>query len=242
MISLEIVAARLEGLEETIIARLLDRAQFARNPIAYEAGRSGFSGAGDLSLFELRLRAHEEMDVQFGRFCVPEERPFCAGLTKSRREVHLPDTGLNLKDFDLISQTATLKPAYLNFLDALCPTGDDGQYGSSVEHDVHCLQAISRRIHYGALYVAESKYLASPALYQDLVKNGQKDKVIASLTRAEVEEAILKRVKTKVDQLQAAANPKIRTIIHPEIVVDFYKSTIIPLTKEGEWLYLRHRQ
>lgn len=31
----------------------------------------------------------------------------------------------------------------------LCAAGDDSNYGSSATRDIECLQAISRRIHYG---------------------------------------------------------------------------------------------
>ena len=52
---LDKIATDLEGLEETIIARLIDRAQFRRNRPTYQPGKSGFTGEGALSLFALRL-------------------------------------------------------------------------------------------------------------------------------------------------------------------------------------------
>ena len=69
------IAANLEGLEETIIFMLINRAQFAQNQMIYEPNASGFEGAEGRSLFEVRLRCHEEMDAEFGRFSAPEERP-----------------------------------------------------------------------------------------------------------------------------------------------------------------------
>jgi len=53
--NLDKIATDLEGLEETIIARLIDRAQFRRNRLAYQPGKSGFKGETELSLFALRL-------------------------------------------------------------------------------------------------------------------------------------------------------------------------------------------
>ena len=38
---LDTIAAHLEGLEETIISKLIDRAQFAQNLVVYEQGKSG---------------------------------------------------------------------------------------------------------------------------------------------------------------------------------------------------------
>ena len=39
---LNIIATMLEGLEEAIIARLIDRAQFRANEVIYLPGQSGF--------------------------------------------------------------------------------------------------------------------------------------------------------------------------------------------------------
>ncbi len=65
--------------------------------------------------------------------------------------------------------TGPIRQDYLAWLPRLCGTGDDGHWGSSVEHDVICLQALARRIHYGALYVGESKFSEDPAKFASLV-------------------------------------------------------------------------
>jgi chorismate mutase len=241
-VDLNLIAAQLEGLEETIISRLIDRVQYAGNHAAYEPGKSGFSGAGNQSLFELRLRSHEEMDAMFGRFCVPEERPFSKNLPKPRRMVNLPPLPLSIDDFDSVNCTADILPSYLNMLPALCGDGDDGQYGSSVEHDVHALQAVSSRIHYGSFYVAESKYRARPADFDRLVAMHDTEALTSMLTRPEVEKKIIERIEIKTETLQAGANREIRKLLPPKIVSQFYRDCIIPLTKKGEVLYLLNRK
>lgn len=41
---------------------------------------------------------------------------------------------------------------YVNHLiGAICPEGDDKNYGSAATKDIDCLQALSRRIHYGKI-------------------------------------------------------------------------------------------
>ena len=60
-------------------------------------------------------------------------------------------------DFEAVNLSADILSAYRAMVPRICPPGDDGQYGSSVEHDVHALQAIAHRIHYDAMYVAEAK-------------------------------------------------------------------------------------
>ncbi len=242
MLNLDRIAARLEGLEETIIYKLIDRAQFAENDIIYQPGKSGFDGSGDLSLFDLRLRRQEEMDSDFGRFCVPEERPFNRDLPESKRKVSLPATDLEVADFDSVNVTADILTAYMALLKKICLPGDDGEYGSSTEHDVYALQAIGRRIHYGALYVSESKYQSNPDAYDTLIENGDMEGLMRMLTRAEVEERILARIAKKVDHIQANINSEARRSIPPEAIMQFYRNHVIPLTKEGEIRYFLNRR
>jgi chorismate mutase len=239
---IETIAETLEALEETIILRLIDRAQFKANQIAYERGKSGFQGEKVKSLFELRLRYHEEMDAVFGRFLFPEERPFNRDLPEARRKVYGVPTSLDLPDYNAVNLTSEVKARYLSLVPRICRDGDDGQYGSSTEHDVYALQAISRRIHYGAMFVAESKYRLDRQVYDGLIRRNDRQGIGNHLTRPEVEEQICRRVVIKTDKIQAEANRRIRTLIRPEVVRDFYRNTVIPLTKEGEVLYLLHRR
>ncbi|MBN1664496.1 MAG: chorismate mutase [Deltaproteobacteria bacterium] len=236
------IAAVLEGLEETIIFMLINRAQFAANQVAYDPDRSGFEGGKGMSLFTLRLRYHEEMDAVFGRFCVPEERPFTRDLPNPKRRVTLPETGLFLPNYNSINLAEEIIDAYMNLIPCICPEGDDGQYGSSVEHDVMALQAIARRIHFGALYVAESKYQSDKIHYRTMIESEDRAGLLVALTRAAVEERILKRVADKVEHIQAEINPEVRRRIPSEAIMAFYRNHIIPLTKEGQVRYFLNRQ
>jgi chorismate mutase len=238
---LERIAADLESLEETIIAKLIDRAQFCRNRAAYRPGKSGFTGEAELSLFLLRLKYQEEMDARFGRFCVPEERPFNRGLPASQRTVTLPEHCLKIRDFDAVNLTADILASYLQRVPVICRPGDDGQHGSSVEHDVYAIQAIARRIHYGAMYVAESKYRAAPDTFQRAADQNDTEALMDLLTRPQVEARILRRVREKTAALQAPARTNTRHVIDPDTVCDYYADQIIPLTKTGEVRYLLKR-
>lgn len=241
-LDLAVIAARLEGLEETIIHKLIDRAQFAHNPSVYKKGESGFTGNfGSYSLFELRLVAQERMDSEFGRFCVAEERPFTKDLPPPRRVVNLPETGLYLDNFEKINLTEKILSSYLKLVPLFCKDKSDGHFGSSVEHDVYALQAIARRIHFGAAYVAESKYRAAPDLYDELIDKNDVGSMLIHLTRPEVEEKIIHRVGLKARALQSNVNHLIRNVINPDLIVSYYKEWIIPLTKEGEIAYLLNR-
>lgn len=236
--NLDRVAAVLEGLEETIIYRLLDRCQFARNAAAYQRGASSLPGLEDCSLLQARLHMQEEMDARFGRFMVPEERPFSAQLPAAQRTPPKASNEFSINNFDVVKQGEAILPAYDGLLTAMCPPGDDGHYGSSVEMDVSALQAIARRIHFGSLYVAESKYRAEPAEYLRLIQKRDQDGLMQLLTRQIVEERILARVREKIDYLQRSVNTRIRRVVDPELIMNFYRITIIPLTKQGEVAWL----
>ena len=239
---LDKIAADLEGLEETIIARLIDRAQFRQNLMVYQPGKSGFTGETELSLFALRLKYQEEMDACFGRFAVPEERPFNQNLPDAKRIVRLPENCLRLANYDAVNLTGKILASYLDLVPRICAAGDDAQYGSSVEHDVYAIQAISRRIHYGAMYVGETKYLSDPETFRKAVDAEDFNTLETLLTRPAVEQRILERVQEKVTVLQAAARIDTRITIDPGTVRAYYAAHIIPLTKEGEILYLLNRE
>ncbi|MCL2219543.1 MAG: chorismate mutase [Chitinispirillia bacterium] len=241
-LNLDHIASRLEGLEETIIHRLIDRAQWCVNEVAYAHGQSGFANEDLRSLFELRLWHHEEMDAKFGRFCIPEERPFSGGLPAPRRAVNIPETGLHIKDFDEVNFTGAVLASYRLLLHKICRPGDDGQYGSSVEHDVYAVQAIARRLHYGALYVAESKYQGDVGGYRKLIEKKDREALLEKLTRKEVEDKIIARVKEKVRQVQAKINKEVRVEVKSESIIVYYKDFLIPMTKQGQVIYLLNRE
>ena len=67
--------------------------------------------------------------------------------------------------------------------------GDDNNYGSAAMQDVLCLQALSKRIHYGK-FVAEAKFRADPEQYQRLIQNKDQDAIMHTLTSIDVEKKV----------------------------------------------------
>ena len=234
-----VVAARLEGFEETIILRLIDRAQFSADIGIYQPGNS---------FLENHEKPLQYQTVASGNYGFlfwairALRRPFNKDLPEPRRKVVLPDTGLHIQDFQKINLTAKILQDYLNLVPRICPAGDDGQWGSSVELDVYALQAIARRIHYGALYVAESKFRRDPEVYSRLIKEGNPSAILEKLTRKDVEDRIVSRVREKTVSIQTAVNPIVRKVIDPDIVVDFYRNSIIPITKRVKCLYSNRQE
>jgi len=240
-LTLDQIAGKLEALEDTIIYELIERAQFKLNPGIYMKGESGLSGNPNRSLFEIMFRMQEYIHALFGRFTTPEERPFNKNLPEARRSMIRPDSGLHIDDHDKVNLTREILPTYLQLVSLICEQGADGEYGSSVVADIAAVQAIAERVHYGAFYVAERKFLDEEKTYRKLIAASDIDGIMAQLTRPEVEAKILDRVKSKVAHVQEGANTKVRRLIAPDVVAQFYEDHIIPLTKEGEVLYLLNR-
>jgi chorismate mutase len=242
LLDLNYIALRLEGLEETIISKLIDRAQFGVNETIYETGKSGFAGEPSRCLFDLRMHYHEQMDALFGRFCAPEERPFTRNLPQPQRKVILLETGLQIDDMESVNFAGPIRTHYMKLVKDICRPGDDGQYGSSVEHDVYAIQAISRRIHYGAFYIAECKFRGDPDTFRKYIEARDTEKLEQMVTRKEVEDRIIDRVCQKTKETQKGVNRDIRQVIEAEIILQFYRDAVIPLTKQGEIVYLLHRR
>lgn len=235
------IATRLESLEETIIFKLIDRVQLGRNLPVYESRRFPLDGQEE-SLLNHMMRFHEETHAILGRYIVAEERPFFTDLPAPAEEMSSGrDEGLALDDFQTINLSHEIRDAYFALLDTVA-TGDDGEYGTTAECDIAALQAIARRIHFGSFYVAEAKFRGDPEKYTELILKKDRDGLMALLTRQEVEDRIIERIKEKVRSIQAISNPDIRKEIAPELVAKFYFDTIIPLTKVGEIAYLLNRK
>jgi chorismate mutase len=234
------MAAFLESFEEAIIWRLIGRVQFRHNPEVYEAGASGFANELADSLFDVRLRYQEQMDAAFSRYAVPEERPYSSKLPLAQRTVEKPEAVFPIGDYNLVNLMPEIVEAYCELVPKICRPGSDGNYGSSVEYDVFAVQALGCRIHYGSFYVAERKYRDAPEYYGDLLKEGDIGAVMSALVRPEVEDIIIRRVREKAETLQGYKTPS-RVYLDPAVVSDFFRDLIIPLTREGEVMYLMNR-
>jgi chorismate mutase len=241
-ISLNDISQTLESYEETIVFKLIDRAQYAANMVIYEPAKSGFEGAGNDCLLEIRLRFQEQMDTQFGKFCVPEERPFIKSHLTPRRKAMVDDRGILMEDCNVVNLTGDIMKGYQSLVPRICLAGDDGHYGSSVEHDVYALQAISRRVHFGSLYAAESKFTSDPESFSRLIAARDEEGLLKRLTRKEVEDKIILRIREKTESTQATVNRAIRRVIEPDIIANFYRECLIPLTKKGQVQYLLNRK
>ncbi|MCB9362586.1 chorismate mutase [Candidatus Woesearchaeota archaeon] len=229
------IAAHLEAKEDTIIMGLIERAQYGRNREAYDRPAKGFKT--NKTLFWQRMALLEAVDVQFGRFEMPEEVPFTQVHSLPLR-INPIRPALPVSKYHHINLTKQIANNYFTLLDQLCATDFDGHLGSSVEADVHVLRHLSERIHYGAFYVAQKKYDEQPETYRSLIDRDDQSSIEQLLTRPEKEEEIIRRVDEKARSFQQGVNLDVRKAVDPGLIVEFYRHSVIPLTKLGEVRYL----
>lgn len=240
-LNLDHVRQTLIRIEDTILFALIERAQWRRNRIIYRPGGFPELAEDGESLCGFLLRETEKVHARMRRYTSPDEIPFFSGLPEpllSRR-----DEGPAWLPGPLVNLNADIRRRYSEWaIPMLCREGDDGQYGSSAVCDVHCLQAISRRIHYGR-FVAESKYRENPNGFDVRIAEGDEAGLRRAITHPAVEREVVDRVRRKasayLSELRARgvqANPE------ADVVAAFYRDWIIPCNKEVQVRYLLGRR
>lgn len=229
----------LVRLEETIIFALIERAQFLRNLPVYETGRFGRSLEGR-SLCDFMLYECECSHAKVRRYTSPDEHPFFNNLPAPI----LPPIGYSENPLvpNQININARIRTIYeTTILDRITQNGDDEQYGSTAVCDVTCLQALSKRIHYGK-FVAESKCRKPSPILQQAMQKESRNEILDGITDAKVEREVLERVlhkaRTYTNELRQA---HMHHALEPEIIRDIYQDIIIPLNKEVQVEYILHR-
>uniref|UniRef100_A0A1D1XNK7 chorismate mutase n=1 Tax=Anthurium amnicola TaxID=1678845 RepID=A0A1D1XNK7_9ARAE len=245
ILTLDSIRHSLIRQEDSIIFSLLERAQFCFNPDTYDQNVffiDGFHG----SLVEFMLRETERLHAQVGRYKSPDEHPF---FVEDLPEPMLPpmqypkvlhpitdSININKKIWDMY---------FTDLLPRLVKEGSDSNCGSSAVCDTICLQALSKRIHYGK-FVAEAKFRASTDVYVPAIRAQDRDLLMHLLTYETVETAIKDRVEVKakifgqeIDGKNDGKPPVFK--IEPTLVADLYGEWIMPLTKEVQVEYLLRR-
>mmetsp|Transcript_2896 Transcript_2896/g.7950 ORF Transcript_2896/g.7950 Transcript_2896/m.7950 type:complete len:363 (+) Transcript_2896:99-1187(+) len=254
-LTLDDIRDKLIRQEETIIFALIERAQFTLNSVIYQSRGieiDGYDGGfSDFLLFEL-----EKVYARVRRYTSPDEHAFSP-------QESLPEPVLKRLEYprtlveNNINFNDELRQIYVQkIVPAICVDGDDQNYGSSAVCDVGCLQALSKRIHYGK-FVAEAKFQASEKEYTALIRKGDRDALWKLLTDSVVEERLLERVYKKACVIgqdvgsvisqsprDSASDLQVGQVtykLEPSLVVDIYRDHIIPLTKhvQVEYLLLR---
>lgn len=224
--------------------------QFPLNRNIYIAGAVPGIPRADLSFMDWYLMEQEKLQSLIRRYESPDEYPFFPDALQAPilesldypRILHPNDVNVN----------ARIKEYYTSeFLPAVCPDfghGDRGvsqeNYGSSATCDIACLQALSRRIHFGK-FVAESKFQSEPERFTRLIRSGDRDAIGDAITNKAVERTVLERLKLKAQTYGtdpcAAGGDSAQSKINVDAVVSMYENFVIPLTKVVEVDYLLQR-
>ncbi|KAF6816974.1 chorismate mutase [Colletotrichum sojae] len=240
---------QLIRLEDTITFHLIERAQFALNKTIYIPGALNIPNS-ELSFMDWYLCEQEKLQSIIRRYESPDEYPFFPEALQKQilKPLHYPRI-LHPNDVNVNDK---IKKFYVEtFLPALCPDfgrEDRGEsqenYGSSATCDIACLQALSRRIHFGK-FVAESKFQSDPEKYTKLIKAEDREGIAEAITNAAVEKKVLERLRLKCltygTDPSIGAGPENQAKIDADSVVALYKDFVIPLTKEVEVEYLMQR-
>ncbi|AQL00236.1 Chorismate mutase 3, chloroplastic [Zea mays] len=247
ILTLDSIRQVLIRLEDSIIFGLLERAQFCYNADTYDSNAFHMDGFGG-SLVEYIVRETEKLHAQVGRYKSPDEHPF---FSKDLPEPRLPPMQYPRVLHPIADSININKEIWKMYFDELLPRlvkeGSDGNAGSSALCDTTCLQALSRRIHYGK-FVAEAKFQESPEAYTPAIIAQDRDQLMNLLTYETVERAIEHRVEAKAKIFGQEVNigakdngsPPVYKI-RPSLVAELYSYRIMPLTKEVEVAYLLKR-
>ena len=148
------------------------------------------------------LREQERFQSLVRRYESPDEYPFFPDAIQTPilqpldypRILHPNDVDVNQK----------IKKRYIEVvLPRVCRKfgrEDRGEkqenYGSAAVCDVLCLQALSRRIHFGK-FVAESKFQQETERFVKLIREENREGIDAAITNASVERKVLERLGLK---------------------------------------------
>ncbi|KAL6596275.1 hypothetical protein ACP70R_047639 [Stipagrostis hirtigluma subsp. patula] len=254
-LSLDKVRDFLTREEDTIVFCLIERARYPLNRPAYDPVYLGAGRRLNASFAELFIRESEAVQSKAGRYQSLQEIPFFAYRVPFTLAPPYNFTTELYPAAAMVNANDAIWSIYFNeLLPLLAKNGNDGNYAVTVDSDLACLQALSRRINYGR-FVAEVKFRGDQQTYTSLIQAKDRDGLMKLLTSEVQEDVVKRRVERKAtvfgqiitldgpietgvkNSSQAQANLK----VDPAVVYKLYDQWVIPLTKQVEVEYLLHR-
>lgn len=203
--------------------------QFPLSATIYQPGGVQISGS-QLSLFDWILREQESLHSLVRRYQSPDECAFFpdALQTPILKPLEYP----SILHSNNVNVNQEIKQKYIDVvLPHVCNKfgrEDRGEkqenYGSAATCDVACLQALSRRIHFGK-FVAESKFQQETERFVALIRAGDREGIDAAITNEAVEKKVLERLrlKAKIYGTDPSAGDDAQTKINVGAVVSMYE-------------------
>ena len=202
----------------------------------------------DLSLADWLLAEQERLQSRVRRYESPDEYPYFPQVLE--KPILQPLSYPQILHPNDVNVNATIRKKYIEevlpeaFRDfAREDRGETREnYGSAATCDVMCLQALSRRIHFGK-FVAEAKFQKETERFVEMIKRGDRKGIDAAITDAKVERKVLERLglKAKTYGTDPTAEGTGNEKINVDAVVAMYAQVVIPLTKVVEVEYLMQR-
>jgi len=148
------------------------------------------------------LREHERLQSLVRRYQSPDEYPFFPDALQE--PILQPLNYPKILHPNNVNFNQKLKDSYVqHILPAACAKFDREErgeaqenYGSSALCDVSCLQALSRRIHFGK-FVAEAKFRKETERFVKLIRAEDRQGIDDAITDAKVEKKVLERLRLK---------------------------------------------
>ncbi|KAI0461576.1 chorismate mutase aro7 [Komagataella kurtzmanii] len=246
VLNLANIRQALVRMEDTVVFSFIERSQFYESPSVYAPNKykiPNFSG----SFLDWLLLQNEKTHSLVRRYESPDETPF---FPDQLEESFLPSLNYPpiLADYaDEVNVNDEIRTVYIEKIvpQIAAKKGDqDENIGSTACADVDCLQALSRRVHFGK-FVAEAKFQNEMARYTNLIRNKDIKGIEEAITDSAVEAKILERLIAKGHAygtdptLRYSQNPQSK--VQPEAIAKIYKEVVIPLTKKVEVEYLLRR-
>lgn len=221
--------SKISRLEDTITFHMIERVQFPLNPTIYKPGGVAIPNS-PLSLLDWMLREMERLQSLVRRFEAPDEYPFFPDAVQMPilRPLLYPKI-LHPNDVDV---NQAIKRKYIEVvLPKACRNfgrEDRGEtqenYGSAATYDIMCLQALSRRIHFGK-FVAESKFQQETERFVKLIQAKDRAGIDEAITDATVEKKVLERLRLKATTYGTDPSDGAESVakINVEAMVEMYE-------------------
>ncbi|KAI9079235.1 hypothetical protein K1719_038840 [Acacia pycnantha] len=180
----------------------------------------------------------EHLQAAFGGFSVPEEVPFFPQELPEEWRSATDPAAMPEPENPLVLDPVATAPNFISKLWSLYVLGilahmnlkqhNDGRQGSALTCDASCIQAISKRVHWGK-FLAEAKFQSRPDEFKQAVEAQSLEKLNSCLMCQEHRDGAVKRY---VQMANATADKQVA------LAANVYIGLVLPFTEVRERDYI----